>query len=500
MMFDHRLILLATPRQIGVLDWRPGHMHWLGEFADNANGLTAFHALVVKHAHLPVLLVVDTVDEDYRSEIMPHVQGRARDELLTRKLKQVFRNARFTGAWLQKRETTGRRDDRYLLAALTDTDWLMPWLSVLHRERVPLSGITPLAQACQHMLGKLRIQEPHTLLACRLNNSLRLSYYHEGLLRFSRLIGGDTPTQLPANAADEIAKTQLYLTGQRILPREARLHVLLLDPSGQLDSAQAPLNADPAFSTRLVDLPELGRALRIPDTFLAATPEVAPLAAIAGETLHLNLAPPELRQHHTEFRWRRNLHAAAGIIALLGLGITAAYWLQAQDLNDQTRQRIQQYQQFNTQHQAIVNSFPAQTAAPEQLAQTVALARQLDAPQPDSRGLLAALGQAMDAAPDITLNTLEWADDTLMPEGGVKVNIDASLPPFDGNYRAAMQRIDHFMSRLQAVPTVFEVRLRSSPVNVDSSSTLSGKTFGSGTAEAPVVRFGLSLTYREARP
>jgi hypothetical protein len=80
---------------------------------------------------------------------------------------------------------------------------------------------------------------------------LRLSYYHDGLLRFSRLIGADTPNQLSVNAADEIAKTQLYLTGQRILPREARLHVLLLDASGQLDSAQSALNADPAFSTRL---------------------------------------------------------------------------------------------------------------------------------------------------------------------------------------------------------------------------------------------------------
>ncbi|HEX5673870.1 MAG TPA: hypothetical protein VFX83_00750, partial [Azonexus sp.] len=239
-MLDHRLILLATPRQIGVLDWRPGQMHWLGEFAASEAGLAAFRRIVVKHARLPVLLVVDTVDEDYRSEILPHVQGQARAELLARKLRQVFRNARFTGAWRQIRETTGRRDDRYLLTALTDADWLTPWLSVLHRERVPLYGIAPLALACQHLLARLRPQEPHILLACRLNNSLRLSYYFNGLLRFSRLIGSDTPTQLPGNAADEIAKTQLYLTGQRILPREARLHVLLIDPSGQLDSAQAP--------------------------------------------------------------------------------------------------------------------------------------------------------------------------------------------------------------------------------------------------------------------
>jgi hypothetical protein len=45
-----------------------------------------------------------------------------------------------------------------------------------------------------------------------------------------------------------------------------------------------------------------------------------------------------------------------------------------------------------------------------------------------------------------------------------------------------------------------DVNLRSSPVNADSSSTLAGKTFGDGDANAPAARFGLSLLYREARP
>lgn len=498
-MLDHQLILLATPRQIGVLNWRPGHMHWLGEFSAGADGLAAFQKIVVKHAHLPVLLVVDTVDEDYRIDVMPHVKGRPRDELLARKIKQVFRNARFTGAWRQERETTGRRDDRYLLSALTDADWLMPWLSVLHRERIPLSGITPLALACQYLLSKLKAQEVHTLLAYRLNNSLRLSYYHHGLLRFSRLIGGDMLTQLPGNAADEIAKTQLYLTGQRILPREARLHVLLLDPSGQLNSAQAPLNADPAFSTRLIDMASLARALHIPDDFLAATPEVAPLAAIAGEAVHLNLAPPELLQRHTEFRWKRGLHAAAGLIAMLGLGITAAYWLHAQSMDDQASTLTQQRQQLDARYQAIASTFPVEAAAPEQLAQTVTLAQQLGARQMNAHALLEAISPALQQAPEITLESLSWTDDPLTPAGEASIQLEAALTPFDGNYRAAMQHIEAFMRNLQATPTVHNVSLRSSPVNADSASTLSGKTFGADSGKAPAARFGISLLYREAR-
>jgi hypothetical protein len=356
---------------------------------------------------------------------------------------------------------------------------------------VPLCGITPLAIACQHLLSRLRVQEPHTLLACRLNNSLRLSYYHNGLLRFSRLIGGDTPTQLPGNAADEIAKTQLYLTGQRILPREARLHVLLLDPGGQLDSAQAPLNADPAFSTRLIDMPSLARALRIPDDFLAATPEVAPLAAIAGEAVQLNLAPPELLQRHTEFRWRRGLNLAAGIVAAIGLSLSASYWLHAQDLHDQALQIQGEVQRGDARHAAIVKNFPALAMRPDQLGLTLALATQLTRAPLDVNALLMPLGYALSAHPEIVVNALMLQDTA---GGMADITLDAQLADFDGNYRAALSRIDSFVTRLVATPGVAAVERLSSPVDTAPTATLTGKT--TGEAKPEETRFTLSVQVR----
>lgn len=493
MIFNRRLLLLATPRHVGVLDWRPGHLHWLGEFTAAPGGIEAFRQCVAKHAHLPALLVADTVDEDYRSDLLPHVQGRARDELVARKLKQIFRNARFTGAWRQTRETTGRRDDRYLLATLADADWLTPWLAVLQRERVPLAGIAPLALAYQHLLGKLRITEPHTLLASRLNNSLRLSYYHDGLLRFSRLVGNDTPTQLPGNAADEIAKTQLYLAGQRILPREARLHVVLLDPSGQLDSAQAPLNADPAFSTRLIDMPSLARALRIPGDFLAVTPEIAPLAAIASESVTLNLAPPELLQRHTEFRWRRSLHLAAGGVAAFGVIVTVATTLQARSLYDAALVLEAQARATDARHAAIVQRFPVLATRPEQLGQTLALAARLNHAPLDIGTLFMPLGQALAGHPDIVLESITLED---AANGNARVTLDARLAAFDGNYRAAMARIDRFVAGLGASPGVVAVERLSNPVDTAPTATLTGGTTGENSPDA--TRFSLGVQVRRS--
>jgi hypothetical protein len=392
MIQARRLVILLTARQASVLDWRPGNLDWLGDFAASGDGVTAFARLMMQHARRPARVILDSVDEDYRMEILPHVAGAARHEMLARKLRQVFRNAAFTGAWRQGRETGGRRDDRYLIAAVNDADWLKPWLGAIDQAQLALEGITLLAMACQSLLHGLRVREPHTLLAYRLGSGLRLSYYQDGLLRFSRLLAVDTNAQAAGWAAEEISKTQLYLMGQRILPREARLHVLLLDPGGGLADAAAPLNADPAFNARNLDLQTLARALHVPDAFLGSAPDIAPLAAIASEPLLLNLAPAGLTRRHTDYRWRRAIQLGTLAIAVAGVMFTGAQWLRTLDTDDATRQLNSEQQQLEARYEAITRTFPAAPVSAEQLGQTIALAARIERERASPQAAMVALG------------------------------------------------------------------------------------------------------------
>lgn len=504
MIFSRRLIILLNARQASVLDGRPGSMHWLGDFATTEAGLAAFQRILLQHSGRPVRLVLDSVDEDYRLEVLPHVTGAARTEMLARKLRQVFRNAVFTGAWRQNRENEGRRDDRYLLAALTDYEWLKPWLGAIENAQAPLEGVTLLSLACQSLLKQLHIREPHTLLAYQMASGLRLSYYQDGLLRFSRLLASDRSVQnapltlSPGWAADEISKTQLYLMGQRMLPREARLQVLLLDPSGRLASAQAPLNADPAFNARMLDLPTLARALRMPDEFLSSTPEIAPLAALAGEALLLDLAPATLTQRYTEFRWRRGIHLAALAVGVAGILFTGVQWLNTLDLHDQTQQIQGEQQQIEARYRDITRTFPPSPVGAEQLGETIQLAAHLENPRPNPHPALALVSRVLESQPTVMLKKISWQDRMFATPGMAderQVNLEAELSPFDGNYRAAMQDIENFMARLRAEPGVIQVTLSSSPVNIQSSAALSGNTLN-GT-DSPHARFSLELSYRE---
>ena len=90
--------------------------------------------------------------------------------------------------------------------------------------------------------------------------------------------------------------------------------------------------------------------------------------------------------------------------------------------------------------------------------------------------------------------------DALSVAQALAVDLDAALVPFDGNYRAAMQRIERFIHTLRAVPSLHDVALRSSPVNADSSSTLSGRTLNADTTRSAVARFSIEMTYRESAP
>jgi len=138
-----------------------------------------------------------------------------------------------------------------------------------------------------------------------------------------------------------------------------------------------------------------------------------------------------------------------------------------------------------------VRNFPALAARPDQLGLTLALATQLNRAPLDVNALFLPLGQTLTAHPEVVVKTLTLQDST---DGTAMITLDAQLSDFDGNYRAAMSRIDRFVARLAATPGVMAVKRLTSPVDTAPTATLSGKTTGDSSPEE--TRFSLSLQVR----
>src|SRR5919112_4403343 len=126
-----KLLVCVSALQASVAHWRGNRITRLEQFAHDERGLADFRQFLTPFSNVPVYMMVDAVEEDYRFETLPHSIGPHRGQMVQRKLRQHYRNTPYIGAWLQGRENDKRRDDRYLFAALTNPDIPGDWLKIV---------------------------------------------------------------------------------------------------------------------------------------------------------------------------------------------------------------------------------------------------------------------------------------------------------------------------------------------------------------------------------
>jgi len=195
-----KLLAYHSGKQTEVYTWRSGALSARHVFNADAEGIAEFATHLEKHAELPLYFVVDIIEEDFRLETIPHIQSRSRAALINRKLGQVFRNEAYRHTALQGRDTEGRRDDRLLLSALTNSASIKPWIDTILKYRIALAGIYSVPLLSQAIIEKLGLGKiPHLLLVTRQGEGgLRQSYFQNGYLKLSRLVSlaGNNPDEL----------------------------------------------------------------------------------------------------------------------------------------------------------------------------------------------------------------------------------------------------------------------------------------------------------------
>ena len=134
-----KILVSLTARSARFALFARGNLTQLASYENGDAAWNAFDALLQAHPATPVYLMLDTVDEEYRTEVLPHVRGGARREMLKRKLGQLLRTAPYRATWLQGREqgSAKRQDDLYLFLALNSGEVLRPYLAHIVRTARP---------------------------------------------------------------------------------------------------------------------------------------------------------------------------------------------------------------------------------------------------------------------------------------------------------------------------------------------------------------------------
>jgi len=507
-----KILVSLSARKACFALFERGGLTGFTAYDNDDRALRAFGELIARHADAPVYLMVDTVEEEYRTELMPHVWGGARREMSKRKLAQLFRTVPYRAAWLQGRDTEAgkRRDDVYLFLALNSGDLLRPYLEYIHARRAPLAGIYLLPQVTQALASRLKCDTAGVLLVSRQQGGLRQSFFLQGRLRISRLTPLD-PLGEPATAesyAAEVEKSRLFLYNSRLLPRETRLTVLILDADEGLAQVSNLLSQDATFHCQRLGFEQLRAALSLGPTDLPRDPEALHLFLLGKYPPQASLAEPRLTGDFTSHQLRAGLYVASAAIAVSAL-MWSGYNLYRGYANQAaTQSAIADTARYRIQYAEAAKQFPATPVAAEHLRQAVEVADQIKTFRRTPEPYMQLLAAVLSEFPQIELNRLDWryASTGATPQSSAvdispsawqqRGELEAEIRPFNGDYRAALLLIERFAARLRAQPNVADVAIVKLPLNLDPASTLSGSTQDSADAQPGAAQFKLGIVIR----
>jgi hypothetical protein len=520
MRVREKLLICVSSLQASAAHWRGGKIVQLEQFAHDEKGLADFRQFLAPHSNVPVFIMVDAVEEDYRFETLPHSFGPDRAQMVQRKLRQHYRNTPFIGAWLQGREADKRRDDRYLFAALTNPDIPADWLKIVAGQELPIGAMYLLPMISGALIDKLQVKAPNILLAAQHSGGLRLTFFRERQFRLSRLTRGDAAksTDQVRLYAGEISNTRLYLHALRTATLDEHLTVLLLDRNDDLQTVAETITRDnPSLDCVRVTRADLASRLGLDAQLVAASPDSIYLQLLGLQTPTGNIAPAPVTVGYQRYRARRALFAACasiGAIAALWSGVNG--W-RAYSVNSQASEVAAQISGQELQYRQITRDFPPSPTTGENLKRAVETAQALRESARDPVPMMAAVSAALAPSPTVVLREFGWRYGTgeidrggsasAAASGGAKPAQGAAAParrqsafitgeirPFAGDYRAAIDTINGLAQRLRQNPAVAEVRAVKMPLNVSPTAALSGNTQSAARTEG--AEFELVVVFK----
>ncbi len=520
-----KLLICISAGQASAAHWAGSKIADCRIFTHDDSGLEAFKEFLAQFSNVPVYLMVDAVEEDYRFETLPHTYGADRSSMVGRKLKQHYRNSPYTAAWPQGRESGKRRDDRYLFSALTNPDLVTDWLQAVTAQDLPVAGIYLLPMVSTALLDKLKINAPNLLIVAQHSAGLRLTFFRNRQFRLSRLTRSDTDRSEDADRTrfitEEISNTRLYLHALRVTTLDEPLTVLLLDRQEEFgDAAQVIAHDNPGLSCQRLGRAEIASQLGISDEQLGLSRDVIYLYLLGHKAPASNLAPVAITAGFRRYSMRRSIYAAAAAIAMAAVawGGTNTYMLM--DANAQAREAARHTVQQEASYREATLKFPVAPASADNLKKAVEVAQKIRESARTPEMMMDVISKALDASPAIYLREFGWKyASSEIESGGTAVRsasessapaglnlqrkqsglIDGEVRPFRGDFRAAINTINEFAGRLGRDPAVQEVRVVKLPLNVNPKLALTGNTLDNRD-QSGVAEFRLLIVMKPRRP
>ncbi len=515
-----KIIIFVTSKKATVGRWRLGRLVSCEDFSNEQAGHDLFCLYLRKYPNIPIHLIVDAVEEDFRLESMPHATGSARTEMVGRKLNQLYRNTSYRTAQFVGREADKRRDDRFLFMGLTNPELVAPWMGAIEDLQSPLAGVYLRPSVSQLLVKALKLKDADLLLMTRQSAGLRQTYFSNQHLRVSRLtpLSGMDVQQIETLYVTETEKTRLYLISLRMMSRESRLHVVFPTAEPVNEDLVSQLEASQGVSCTIIGPAELARSVGLNLDWLKRFPDLLHMHMLAKYNCPGNLATAQQTHHYQVHNLRLGINLGS-LAAVTGVAAIAIYNLvTATDLQQQVLEAKAQTHQQERLYEEVSSNFPQTPLPGNDLKVATELFDRINAVAKNPQRMMQVVSEAMDQQREIQLDRLRWKlsenandkdDDSKVnavadsgsapppppsPTGLYEIGfVDGEIGNFAGDYRTAIDSVNRLAAALKKNKAVEQVTVLQQPVNTSSQASLQGSTLDLQAQQLPAAKFKLKI-------
>jgi len=514
--FGKRRALFVSAHKIAVYHWHKGDLASSYLFDANQEGKQFFERYLRETPNIPMYLLVDVFEEEFKRETVPHVFGGDRAAIIERKKARLFRDTPYYSASVQGRETEGRKDDQLLISAITNPKLIVNWVELLDRYMVPLAGIYSIPLLTESMLKLLpEAGDNNLIVSIQSISGLRQTFISNKQLRVSRLV------QLPRygtepyapHIREEVEKIRRYLNSVRLVPTDQSnsLNVFFIMTGDLLEDLKQEYKDMTTAGIHFVDINDLltrsGSARQVSSPFSDQL--------FIHQLLKQKPANRYARPAEQRFNKMRNMRLAmlsTSALMLLASMIWGGYTVMGAIGHRQNTLAAEAKTEFySTRYQIAREGLPQTPVEPADLKSAVELYKTLAAYKASPLEMVTLLSNSFNKYPFIVPGNLDWITST---DPNTKVGakpasakqgvigytnvtgtaettfdyyqiaeIEGKVFPFDGNFRVAISMINEFAESLRSQQDVFDVSILSLPLDVSSEASLQGNT-NSTQAEA----------------
>ncbi len=405
-----RRLIYFGAQQVRAFHWQAGVLTDEGAFDASEAGQQRFASYLSGNPKSIFMILANVSDEGFHSETIPFLRGADRQAIITRKLGQQFFNAKLTTSISLGHEKSRRKDERILLAALTNNEFFAPWLLTMARVGAPLAGIYSLPLLGPLLARKLGIPDERCLLLTIQDQSIRQSYLEKGELHFSRL----TPLQNGSNEsmaktfASESRKLQQYLVSQRLLGRQQPITAYLLVHAAAREVVESHCVDSTTLAFAILDMEDCAHWCKLKTLPIDTRCEPLFLHLLATRPPRTQFASDTQRHDYHLWLLRSALRSTGAVLLLGSLLWTGKQIYDAHHLHQEVDIIQAEAALSRQRYDQILKTFPPIPTSNENLRRVINRYLELEKGSGSPMYLWREISRALQDATAVELDGIEW--------------------------------------------------------------------------------------------